>query len=137
MKKALPAEALIHKPAKEDMERCVVEFIQFLTSEGLSDPSTRATPMYPVVLTHFFHSAADVASNSSRKSLSGNDILQAMENTGLGHYALALRPFLEGLRARAAAGTVDLEVEDEATAAVAAQRRRARVPTPESPPSSP
>lgn len=137
MKRALPAEALIQKPAKEDMERYAVEFIQFLTSEGMSDPSIRATPMPSVVLTHFFRSAAEVASNSNRAAITGNDILKAMENTGFEHYAEALRPFLEGYKARGHGGTVDLEVEDEGTAAVAAQRRRDRVPTPASPPSSP
>ena len=51
MKKALPADAKIAKPAKEDVERYAVEFIQFLTSEGLSNPSVCATLMYLAKLT--------------------------------------------------------------------------------------
>ena len=39
MKKAVPSDALISDAAKGDMGRCVVEFIQFLTSEGSFKPN--------------------------------------------------------------------------------------------------
>lgn len=40
MKIALPENAKIAKEAKECMQECVSEFISFITSEGLSLPST-------------------------------------------------------------------------------------------------
>lgn len=40
MKKALPDNAKIAKEAKETVQECVSEFISFITSEGMSPPSS-------------------------------------------------------------------------------------------------
>lgn len=90
----------IQKDTKEDMERCAVEFIQFITSEGLPDPSIRATLMRPINLTHFSLSAAENASGANCKTLHGNVVLRATKDTGYEYYAEALRPYLEGFNRR-------------------------------------
>lgn len=131
MKKALPADALIAKQAREDMERYVVEFIQFLTNEGRSNPSIHASLMHSAKLTHSSPTAAEDAAKTSRMVLYGRDILKAMDNTGFEHYAKALKPYLEAYKAQRHDGAVDPEAEDEGTSAAAAQRRR--TPTPEPP----
>lgn len=137
MRAALPEHKMIEKSAKEAMEQCAVEFIQFLTSEGSSKPSIRATLIRPAKLTHFSPLAAESASRANRKTLHGDDVLRAMKNTGFDHYAEALRPYLENYRMRQRRGSIiDLGLEEEDEETVAAGKRR-RAPTPELPPSSP
>lgn len=46
MKQALPDNAKIAKEAKECMQECVSEFISFITSEGLVDPSRQSSYTY-------------------------------------------------------------------------------------------
>lgn len=101
MKNALPADAKIMRSAKQDMERFTVEFIQFLTSEGLSNSSIHLCHMYNFSRTNTCLGllAAENASNVGRKTLEGSDVLEAMRKTGFENYAAALRPYLQAYRA--------------------------------------
>ncbi|KAK3352635.1 transcriptional-activator LEC1, partial [Lasiosphaeria hispida] len=68
MRKALPnsgaqGPARIAQDAKECMQRCVGEFISFVTSE-----------------------AAEMVAKDKRTTVTGEDILEAFETLGLGNY---------------------------------------------------
>ncbi|KAK2194482.1 bifunctional Histone-fold/Transcription factor CBF-NF-Y-archaeal histone domain/Transcription factor NFYB-HAP3 [Babesia duncani] len=68
MKTALPSTAKIAKHAKEMVKDCVTEFIQFIVSE-----------------------ASDKCLTERRKTLSADDIINAIKNLGFVHYIEALR----------------------------------------------
>ncbi|KXS09592.1 hypothetical protein M427DRAFT_105180 [Gonapodya prolifera JEL478] len=72
MKNALPENAKISKEAKECVQECVSEFVAFLTSE-----------------------AADKCSTDRRKTVSGEDIIWAMDSLGFDMYAATMRTFLQ------------------------------------------
>jgi len=63
MKQALPREAKISKEARETVQECVSEFISFITSE-----------------------ACERCKNGNRKTINGDDLLQALNNLGFDRY---------------------------------------------------
>ncbi|KAG8529800.1 uncharacterized protein KY384_005281 [Bacidia gigantensis] len=71
MSQVLPHEAKISKEAKEAMQECATEFISFVTSE-----------------------AAEIGDSQKRKTIAGNDVLEAIDVLGFEHYAKALKPYL-------------------------------------------
>lgn len=75
MKAAVPSNSKIAKEAKECVQECVSEFIAFVTSE-----------------------AADRAAMEKRKTIGGEDILNAMQNLGFENYAEALKIWLVKMR---------------------------------------
>eukprot|EP00735_Rhodelphis_limneticus_P008321 TRINITY_DN21229_c0_g1::TRINITY_DN21229_c0_g1_i1::g.30078::m.30078 TRINITY_DN21229_c0_g1::TRINITY_DN21229_c0_g1_i1::g.30078 ORF type:complete len:134 (-),score=8.53,sp/Q5QMG3/NFYB2_ORYSJ/69.47/1e-44,CBFD_NFYB_HMF/PF00808.18/1.1e-25,Histone/PF00125.19/1e-06,PAN_3/PF08277.7/0.0012,TFIID-18kDa/PF02269.11/0.0095 TRINITY_DN21229_c0_g1_i1:79-480(-) len=75
MKKALPANAKISKEAKECVQECVSEFICFVTSE-----------------------ANDKCISDKRKTINGEDIIDAMRTLGFDNYLDALSVYLERYR---------------------------------------
>lgn len=101
MKNALPPDAMITVSAKRDMERFAVEFIQFLTSEGLSDSSIHLCHVHKFSRTNASLAllAAENAASTGRQTLEGCDVLEAMRKTGFENYAAALRPYLLTYRA--------------------------------------
>ena len=116
MQHAVPPSAKITKPALEDMEQYVLEFIKFLTSEGVLSPRLAFLPsihpsLCPLLLSNapsikltlfinFVGAAAANKSTTKRNILDGDDLLRAMKSTGFEHYGLVLGPYLEGFRAR-------------------------------------
>ena len=48
MQNAVPPTAKITKQAVEDMEQYVLEFMKFLTSEGVPSPLSSRTPSIPL-----------------------------------------------------------------------------------------
>ncbi|TFK18963.1 transcriptional activator [Coprinopsis marcescibilis] len=89
MKASVPPTAKIAKDAKECVQECVSEFISFITSE-----------------------AAEKCQLEKRKTIGGEDILQAMGTLGFDDYVQALKIHLAKLRQNGAASA----------AAAAAQR---------------
>ncbi|KAH6906043.1 histone-fold-containing protein [Coprinopsis sp. MPI-PUGE-AT-0042] len=75
MKNSVPPTAKIAKDAKECVQECVSEFISFITSE-----------------------AAEKCSLEKRKTIGGEDILQALGTLGFDNYAQALKIHLAKLR---------------------------------------
>jgi nuclear transcription Y subunit beta len=75
MKNSVPATAKISKEAKECVQECVSEFIAFVTAE-----------------------AADRCGAEKRKTVGGEDILQALGALGFDNYAEALKIYLARLR---------------------------------------
>lgn len=71
MKQALPPCAKLSRESKECMQECVSEFISFITSE-----------------------AAHQCHVEKRKTLSGEDVLLAMDALGFENYAEALKIYL-------------------------------------------
>lgn len=71
MKTAVPTSAKIAKDAKETVQECVSEFISFVTSE-----------------------AWDRCLQEKRKTISGEDIIWAMENLGFDNYVQLLKLYL-------------------------------------------
>ncbi|KKZ66427.1 nuclear transcription Y subunit beta [[Emmonsia] crescens] len=72
MRAALPENAKITKEAKECMQKCVSEFISFITSE-----------------------ASEKCQGEKRKTVNGEDILSAMNSLGFENYEEALKLYLE------------------------------------------
>jgi nuclear transcription Y subunit beta len=85
MKKALPPQGKIAKDAKEAVQECLSEFVSFVTSE-----------------------AGEKCRSEKRKTISGDDVLWALEALCFGEYLPPLRVFLAKYRAAedAAAGKV-------------------------------
>ncbi|KAF8638732.1 hypothetical protein AX16_010455 [Volvariella volvacea WC 439] len=75
MKSSVPPTAKIAKDAKECVQECVSEFISFITSE-----------------------AAEKCQLEKRKTIGGEDILQAMSTLGFENYAETLKIHLAKLR---------------------------------------
>lgn len=71
MKASVPPVAKISKEAKESVQECVSEFIAFVTGE-----------------------AAEKCANEKRKTITGDDIVWAMEQLGFDHYAQLMRIYL-------------------------------------------
>ncbi|KAI3747419.1 hypothetical protein L6452_09876 [Arctium lappa] len=71
MKKSLPANAKISKEAKETVQECVSEFINFVTGE-----------------------AADKCQREKRKTINGDDLLWAMTTLGFQNYVGSLKGYL-------------------------------------------
>lgn len=71
MKQAVPESAKISKEAKETMQLAVSEFIAFVTSE-----------------------AKDRCYQERRKTVTGEDLIVAMDSLGFENYALILRHYL-------------------------------------------
>ena len=68
----LPPEVKLSKEAKEIFQECASEFISFITSE-----------------------ASDKCNADKRKTMNGDDILQAMKNLGFDKYIPILKIYLE------------------------------------------
>lgn len=110
MQNAVPPSAKITKPALEDMEQYVLEFIKFLTSEGvlsplelhpsLCPPLLSKAPSKKLTLSINFVAAAANKPKTKRNILDGDDLLRAMKSTGFEHYGLVLGPYLAGFRAK-------------------------------------
>lgn len=83
MKKALPPQGKIAKDAKEAVQECLSEFVSFVTSE-----------------------AGEKCRSEKRKTISGDDVLWALEALCFNEYLPPLRVFLSKYRAAedAAAG---------------------------------
>lgn len=75
MKKALPPSAKISKDAKECVQECVSEFISFITSE-----------------------ACEKCLSERRKTISGDDLMYAMNTLGFDKYIEPLRVYLQRYR---------------------------------------
>lgn len=75
MKKALPPNAKMSKNAKECVQECVSEFISFITSE-----------------------ACEKCLSERRKTVSGDDLLHAMNTLGFEKYLESLRIYLQKYR---------------------------------------
>ena len=75
MKATVPSTAKIAKDAKECVQECVSEFISFITSE-----------------------AAEKCQLEKRKTIGGEDILNAMRSLGFEDYAETLKVHLAKLR---------------------------------------
>ncbi|CAG9332248.1 unnamed protein product [Blepharisma stoltei] len=75
MKKALPPSAKISKDAKECVQECVSEFISFITSE-----------------------ACEKCLSERRKTISGDDLMYAMNTLGFEKYIEPLRVYLQRYR---------------------------------------
>ena len=97
MRKALPPGSKIMVEAKKDMQRYVSEFISFITSEGMSNPSIQCH-LYTFIQTDTSPPvAAEKVFREHRNVIQGSDILVAMDDTGFERYASALRPYLVAL----------------------------------------
>eukprot|EP01100_Stratorugosa_tubuloviscum_P008996 TRINITY_DN3769_c1_g2_i1.p1 TRINITY_DN3769_c1_g2~~TRINITY_DN3769_c1_g2_i1.p1 ORF type:complete len:126 (-),score=57.56 TRINITY_DN3769_c1_g2_i1:193-570(-) len=81
MKNGLGSNAKIAKEAKEIVRECVSEFISFITSE-----------------------ACEKCQNEKRKTINGDDILQAMQTLGFDNYIEPLSIYLSSYRE---AATID------------------------------
>eukprot|EP01100_Stratorugosa_tubuloviscum_P008997 TRINITY_DN3769_c1_g2_i2.p1 TRINITY_DN3769_c1_g2~~TRINITY_DN3769_c1_g2_i2.p1 ORF type:complete len:104 (-),score=42.36 TRINITY_DN3769_c1_g2_i2:57-368(-) len=75
MKNGLGSNAKIAKEAKEIVRECVSEFISFITSE-----------------------ACEKCQNEKRKTINGDDILQAMQTLGFDNYIEPLSIYLSSYR---------------------------------------
>ena len=75
MKKALPPQAKISKDAKECVQECVSEFISFITGE-----------------------ACEKCLSERRKTISGDDLLYAMNTLGYEKYLEALQIYFQKYR---------------------------------------
>ena len=75
IKDNLPKEVKLSKEAKETFQECLSEFINFITSE-----------------------AGEKCSNEKRKTISGEDVLQALTNLGFDHYNSILKIYLAKYR---------------------------------------
>jgi len=75
MKKALPHNAKIAKDAKETVQECVSEFVSFVTSE-----------------------ASDKCQREKRKTITGDDLLWAMQTLGFEDYLRPLKLYLMKFR---------------------------------------
>ncbi|KAI8830548.1 transcription factor NF-Y [Chytriomyces cf. hyalinus JEL632] len=71
MKRALPENAKIAKDAKDCLQECVSEFISFVTSE-----------------------ASDRCTLEKRKTVSGDDIIFALQSLGFDNYSETLKIYL-------------------------------------------
>ncbi|KHJ99049.1 hypothetical protein OESDEN_00962 [Oesophagostomum dentatum] len=76
MKRMIPNSGKIAKDAKECVQECVSEFISFITSE-----------------------ANDKCLSEKRKTISADDLLEAIANMGFDNYVAPLQLFLERYRA--------------------------------------
>ncbi|VDO21039.1 unnamed protein product [Haemonchus placei] len=76
MKRMIPSSGKIAKDAKECVQECVSEFISFITSE-----------------------ANDKCMSEKRKTISADDLLEAINNMGFDNYVAPLQLFLERYRA--------------------------------------
>ncbi|EAU82951.1 transcriptional activator [Coprinopsis cinerea okayama7 len=83
MKSSVPPTAKIAKDAKECVQECVSEFISFITSE-----------------------AAEKCQLEKRKTIGGEDILQAMSTLGFDNYVQTLKIHLAKLRQNGASAAV-------------------------------
>ncbi|KAK6131088.1 hypothetical protein DH2020_035164 [Rehmannia glutinosa] len=77
MRRVLPAHAKIADDAKETIQECVSEFISFITSE-----------------------ANETCRGESRKTISPEDVLSAMQTLGFDNYIEPLTIFLDKYRAQ-------------------------------------
>lgn len=75
MKKALPTNAKVSKEAKETVQECVSEFISFVTSE-----------------------ASDRVQSEKRKTITGDDVINALTSLGFDKYVEPLKIYLEKYR---------------------------------------
>ena len=71
MKRVLPQEGKLSKEAKECMQECITEFLQFITSE-----------------------ASDKCASEKRKTITGEDLLFSFAKLGFDEYVEPLRVFL-------------------------------------------
>lgn len=76
IKNNLPKEVKLSKDAKETFQECVTEFISFITSE-----------------------ASERCSEEKRKTINGEDIVNALNALGFEHYTPILKIYLEKYRA--------------------------------------
>lgn len=75
MKKCLPGTSKVSKEAKECVQECVSEFISFITSE-----------------------AGERCGYEKRKTVTGDDVLFAMDSLGFKNYAETLKIYLAKYR---------------------------------------
>ncbi|XP_073146991.1 uncharacterized protein [Henckelia pumila] len=75
MKKSLPPNAKISKEAKQTVQECVSEFINFITGE-----------------------ASDKCQREKRKTINGDDLLWAMTTLGFENYVGSLKDYLNKYR---------------------------------------
>jgi nuclear transcription Y subunit beta len=75
MKKALPTNAKVSKEAKETVQESVSEFISFVTSE-----------------------ASDRVQSEKRKTITGDDVINALTSLGFDNFVVPLKIYLEKYR---------------------------------------
>jgi nuclear transcription Y subunit beta len=75
IKTNLPSEVKLSKEAKETFQECVSEFISFVTSE-----------------------ASDICISEKRKTINGDDLIQALSKLGFERYKNTLRVYLDKYR---------------------------------------
>ncbi|KAF5335470.1 hypothetical protein D9611_012173 [Ephemerocybe angulata] len=90
MKGSVPPTAKIAKDAKECVQECVSEFISFITSE-----------------------AAEKCQLEKRKTIGGEDILNAMSALGFDNYAETLKIHLAKLRQNGTSAAVAATQQDQ------------------------
>jgi histone H3/H4 len=88
MKKVLPDDAKVSMDAKICIEKCAVEFIRFVTSEGGRFPVSSSSLTNRAI-------AAEYVIHRGQTLLTGHDIIVALETLDLGPYAKILRTYKE------------------------------------------
>lgn len=76
MKRVVPVEGKLSKEARECVQECVTEFIQFIVSE-----------------------ASDMCIQEKRKTINSEDLLKALGKLSFDPYLDALKTYIEGYRA--------------------------------------
>jgi nuclear transcription Y subunit beta len=77
MKNNIPGSAKISKDAKESVQECVSEFISFITME-----------------------AVDKCISDKRKTVTGDDVLFAIETLGFDDLSIPLKEYLQFLKSK-------------------------------------
>lgn len=96
MRRAVPQSAKISKEAKELVQECVSEFISFVTSECATRSPSRFD--FRRLIVHFRHRASDRCIQGRRKTITGDDIIGAMEILGFDNYVVPLTIYMNKFR---------------------------------------
>ncbi|TPX68311.1 hypothetical protein CcCBS67573_g07212 [Chytriomyces confervae] len=92
MKRALPENAKIAKDAKDCLQECVSEFISFVTSEGT--PLSFPLSSIKNIKRNNYIPASDRCTLEKRKTVSGDDIIFALQSLGFDNYSETLKIYL-------------------------------------------
>ncbi|KZV25985.1 hypothetical protein F511_08930 [Dorcoceras hygrometricum] len=92
MKKHLPANAKISKEAKQTVQECVSEFINFITGE-----------------------ASDKCQREKRKTINGDDLLWAMTTLGFENYVGTLKDYLNKYRECTEGENITVPTQEDAS----------------------
>lgn len=92
MKEAMPANAKVSKEAKELMSKCASEFIAIVTCR-----------------------AKDICACEARKTITGEDLIRAMEDLDLSYYSEVMKILLEKFREALTGEVRKTKYSDEST----------------------